>query len=71
VQQRKALKNRGIEIPLSFSNAATFAGFRHLCEAGRIERGTAFELKSRATARHLSSALFSGRFIPVFAAIIC
>jgi hypothetical protein len=60
-KQRKALKDRGIEIPMSFSNAATFVSFRHLFEA---------ELKYRATAQHLSSALFSDRFIPVFAAII-
>ena len=70
MKQRKALKDRGIVIPVSFSNAAAFTSLRHLFEAGCIERGTAFELNSWATAQHLSSALFSDRFIPVFAAII-
>ena len=60
----------GIEIPASLSNAAILADLGHLCEAGCLEQRTAFELRVRATAQPLSSALFSVRFIPVFAAMI-
>ena len=60
----------GIDIPVSLNNAAILADFRHLCEAGCFEPRTAFELRVRATAQPLSSALFSVRFIPVFAATI-